>query len=81
MQITNIHNAKTNFSKYLKQVAEGNEVIICSANKPIAKLVPYNHQSSPRSPGLLKDKIKIKDNYDVLPDEFLNFFGSRLAWS
>ena len=42
MEITNIHNAKTHFSKYLKKVISREEVVICSFNKPIAKLVPYS---------------------------------------
>ena len=50
MHVTNIHNAKTNFSKFLKLVAEGEEVIICSSNKPIAKLVSYKTETAPRIP-------------------------------
>ena len=75
MQITNIHNAKTNFSKYLKMVADGEEVIICSANKPVAKLISYKSTSKPRMPGKLKGKIKITKDFDKLPSEFLKFFN------
>lgn len=37
----NIHEAKTQLSKLLKQVALGEEVIIAKAGKPVAKLVPF----------------------------------------
>lgn len=74
MQITNIHNAKTNFSKFLKLVAAGEEIIICSSNKPIAKLVSYKTNSTPRIPGILKTKISIKKDFNVLPEDFLKFF-------
>jgi prevent-host-death family protein len=74
MQVTNIHNAKTNFSKFLKLVAAGEEVIICSSNKPIAKLVAYKTDTSPRTPGMLKSKISIKKDFSALPDDFLKFF-------
>lgn len=74
MQITNIHNAKTHFSKYLKKAAAGEEIIICSSNKPIAKLIAYVGSLEPRAPGKLKGKIKIEKDFDVLPQEFLKFF-------
>ncbi|MBY0580898.1 MAG: type II toxin-antitoxin system prevent-host-death family antitoxin [Rickettsiales bacterium] len=74
MHVTNIHNAKTNFSKFLKLVAEGEEVIICSSNKPIAKLVSYKTETAPRIPGLLKSKIIIKKDFTTLPNNFLKFF-------
>ncbi|WP_207215493.1 type II toxin-antitoxin system Phd/YefM family antitoxin [Rickettsiales endosymbiont of Peranema trichophorum] len=74
MQVTNIHNAKTNFSKFLKLVAAGEEVIICSSNKPIAKLISYKTDNIPRIPGILKTKISIKKDFNVLPEDFLKFF-------
>ncbi len=74
MQVTNIHNAKTNFSKFLKLVEAGEEVIICSSNKPIAKLVSYKTNNAPRIPGILKSKITIKKDFDVLPEDFFKFF-------
>ena len=75
MQVTNIHNAKTNFSKFLKMVSSGEEVIICSANKPIAKLISYKTSSKARVPGQLKGKISIKKDFDILPEGFLKFFN------
>jgi len=74
MQITNIHNAKTNLSKYLKMVSDGEEVIICSSNKPIAKLIAYEPCSTPRIPGKLKGKICLRNDFNALPEEFLKFF-------
>jgi prevent-host-death family protein len=74
MQVTNIHNAKTNFSKFLKLVAAGEEVIICSSNKPIAKLVSYKTDNVPRIPGILKTRISIKKDFNVLTEDFLKFF-------
>jgi len=76
MQIINIHNAKTNFLKYIKKVVAGEEVIIYSANKPIAKLIPYNISSETRISRQLKGKIKIEKECNVLPEEFLKFFNN-----
>jgi len=75
MQITNIHNAKTNFSKYLKIVSAGEEVIICSADKPIAKLIPYTKSTEERRSGVFKGKITIEKDFDMLPEDFMKFFS------
>ena len=71
----NIHEAKTHFSKLIKQVADGGEVIICNADQPVAKLVAINAPvSQKRIPGALTGKMIIPDNFDELPDEFMNYF-------
>jgi prevent-host-death family protein len=36
----NIHEAKTHFSKLLRRVAAGEEIVISRAGKPVAKIVP-----------------------------------------
>ncbi|MFQ3307491.1 MAG: hypothetical protein ACI8ZF_000743 [Candidatus Midichloriaceae bacterium] len=38
--------------------------LICSANKPIAKLVPYKPSSTQRKPGHLKGLIHIEKDFD-----------------
>ena len=40
MDVVNIHAAKTQFSRLLERVAQGEEVIIARAGKPVARLVP-----------------------------------------
>ncbi len=41
MNVINIHEAKTNFSKLLDSVANGEQIIIRKASKPIARLDPF----------------------------------------
>ena len=48
MQITNISDAKASLSKLIEKVLMGDEVIIGKAGKPVAKLVPYDLETSPR---------------------------------
>ena len=74
MQIVNIHEAKTHFSKLVHIVAHGKEVCIAMAGKPVAKLVPIE-KTAPRCFGVLKGKIKIAKDFDApLVDEFLDAF-------
>lgn len=71
----NIHEAKTNLSKLLKQVKEGKEVIIAKAGNPIAKLVPFGDKPAKRIPGSAKNKIFISTDFNnALPEEVLREF-------
>ena len=73
--MVNIHEAKTHLSALLKLIEEGKEVIIARKGKPIAKLVEFKEKKKERSGGQLKGKIKIADDFDVLPDEIARAFG------
>lgn len=74
MHFINIHDAKTNLSKYLEQVQTAHETfIICKNGQPIAQLTEYSKNKT-RKLGLLKGKVKIHADFDQLPDEFKGFF-------
>jgi prevent-host-death family protein len=68
-----IHEAKTHFSKLIKHVEAGGEVIVKSFDRPVAKLVPYTRDQVERTPGLLAGRIAIKPGFDELPDGFEAF--------
>ena len=76
MQITNISEAKASLSKLIEKVLQGEEVIIGKAGKPVAKLVPYALESSPRQLGVghWHGKIWIADDFDQLPEEIEQLF-------
>ena len=78
MQLVNVHQAKTQLSKLLDQVAAGEEVVIARYGKPVAKLSPVDEHLSPRQPGALKGKIWIADNFDEFDEELEEmFYGSK----
>jgi prevent-host-death family protein len=56
MTIVNIHEAKTNLSRLLQQVAAGEEIVIARAGKPIARIVPVS-KPQPRRPGIAKGEV------------------------
>ena len=71
----NIHEAKTNLSKLLARVVNGEEVIITRAGKPVAKLVSIAKKPKKRLPGSAKGKVIIGKNFDaLLPDDVLKAF-------
>jgi prevent-host-death family protein len=44
----NIHEAKTQFSRLLARVAQGEEIIIARAGRPIARLLPIGKPRAAR---------------------------------
>jgi prevent-host-death family protein len=76
MVITNISEAKATLSRLIEQVLNGQEVIIGKAGKPVAKLVPYTQDTSPRQlgAGQWKGKIWMADDFDDLSDGVLKLF-------
>ncbi len=79
MYITNISEAKASLSQLVEKVLRGEEVVIGKAGKPVAKLVPYDHDSSPRdlSQGIWKNQIWIAADFDVLPEDIMQAFAGE----
>ena len=71
MPVVNVHQAKTQLSRLLVQVENGEEVIIARNGKPVARLVGVQKRGK-RQPDIFKGKIVIPDSFfDPLPEEEL----------
>ena len=70
--VVGMHEAKTNFSKLVKEAEAGHEVIVKNAGKPVARIVAYV-PTAKREPGLLKGQILIKPGFDDIPEEFEDY--------
>ena len=77
MDTVNITQAKAQLSKLIEEVANGSQVIISRAGKPVAVLSPYKSPGMNRKPGALKGKIKIAKDFDKLPKEIEEAFGMK----
>ena len=78
METINIHQAKTQLSKLLQRVQQGEEIVIGKAGLPIARLVPYMETQGPRRGGQWKGKVRISEDFDELPVEVAEAFrGDR----
>lgn len=75
----NIHQAKTHLSRYVQEAAQGKEIIIAKAGKPVARIAPLVTSKAARKLGLLDKKALIPDNFnEPLADEVLaEFLGGR----
>lgn len=71
MPVVNVHQAKTQLSRLLAQVENGEEIIIARNGKPVARLVGVQKRGK-RQPDIFKGKIVIPDSFfDPLPEEEL----------
>jgi prevent-host-death family protein len=68
--VVGMHEAKTHFSKLVRRVEAGDEVIVKSFDKPVARIVPYTSAVRERKPGALAGRITIKPGFDDLPAGF-----------
>ncbi|HEY4007906.1 MAG TPA: type II toxin-antitoxin system Phd/YefM family antitoxin [Pseudonocardia sp.] len=78
----NVYEAKSQLSKLLEQVENGDEIIIARNGKPVARLVPVQRRTSPRVPGAWKGKGWIADDFDNPGGEYeeiIDEFYERLG--
>lgn len=75
MQVINIHDAKTQFSKLVEAVSQGEEIVIARTGKSAARLVPITAKKTVRQPGAMKGKLQVADDFDApLPNEIQSIF-------
>ena len=77
MKQVNIYEAKTNLSKLVEQVQNGEEVVIAKNGKPVADLTPHNPQKNKIKFGTMAGKIHYKDEdfVGIDPDIQKMFYG------
>lgn len=69
----NVHEAKTQLSKLLERVGRGEEVVICRAGEPVARLVPA--RVAGRVLGGDKGRVRIAKDFDApLPRDLQDAF-------
>lgn len=79
MPKVNIHDAKTHLSRYVEEAAQGKEIVIAKAGKPVARIAPLATAPIVRKLGLLDGRARIPDDFNSpLPDEVLaGFLGGE----
>jgi prevent-host-death family protein len=74
----NMHQAKTQLSKLIECVQEGETVTIARAGKPVALLGPLHTGKAPRRRGFLKGQIQLGPEFDeALPADVLDAFEGK----
>ena len=68
--MVNVHEAKTQLSKLLQRVMNGEEIIIAKAGSPVAVLSPFKELPKPRVPGNDAGSVEIGPDFDDPLPEF-----------
>lgn len=72
----NVHEAKARLSELLELMEQGETVIICRRNRPVAELRPYSGGGSARPVGLCAELAPLKPEFfDPLPEEWMEAFS------
>lgn len=76
MTITvNMHEAKTQLSKLVERVCQGEEVIIARDGAPVARLLAFR-QKGDRPIGIFAGKFSVPEDFnEPLPDEYCGTTG------
>lgn len=79
MIVVDIHEAKTQFSRLLEQVEQGEDLVIARAGHPVARLVPYVPEVRKIAPpGAMAGEIWLADDFDTPVDDlFACLDGNR----
>ncbi len=81
MKQVNIYDAKTNLSKLIEMVNNGEEVVIAKAGKPVASIVNYQALPTPKL-GIWKDNpdVMIPDDFNDADPEILGLFEESIIF-
>jgi antitoxin (DNA-binding transcriptional repressor) of toxin-antitoxin stability system len=75
----NIHDAKTNLSRYLAELKPGETLVLCNRNQPVAELRSLREKAVRRPRiGAAMGKFEVPDSFfDPLPDETIKAVSGK----
>lgn len=78
MLISNINETKANLSQLINRVLAGDEVIIARGKEPLARIVPYDQNNSPRVGGQWAGRVALCNNFEFTEEEIGELFHSPI---
>jgi len=73
MKQVNMHDAKSNLSRYVAELKPGETLVLCNRNRPVAEIRPI-HVKKPRIPriGVAEGLFEVTDAFfEPLPEDML----------
>jgi prevent-host-death family protein len=64
MKYVNTHEAKTQLSKLIAAAQKGEEIVICQAGKPVARLTAVEGKRKVPKFGIWEGKVKFEPGWD-----------------
>ena len=75
MRTVNLHAAKTHLSRLVDEAANGEDIVIAKAGRPLVRLVALDTERRRRSFGSLQGEIWMSDDFNELGDDLAVAFG------
>lgn len=77
----NIHEAKTHLSRYLGRLRQGESILLCKRNVPVAELRPVPpEREDPRPIGLAKGRFEVpQEFFEPLPEGLQDAFEGKCS--
>lgn len=63
-EAVNIYDAKTHFSQLVSRVEAGEEITLARNGRPVARIVPIDHDRRHRQPGIWRGRVEIDASFD-----------------
>lgn len=70
MTKANIHEAKSQLSRLIRDALAGKEVVIAKDGRPVVRLVPIAGPRAPRQLGGWKGTFQMAEDFDATPPGF-----------
>jgi prevent-host-death family protein len=70
----NMHEAKSQLSRLVARVQEGEEILIAKSGKPVARLMRLEGKKAARRLGTAKGKVRIGKDFDAPVPGFEEFY-------
>ena len=75
MKRVNMHDAKTNLSRYVAELKPGETLILCNRNVPIAEIRSLAQKKLKPRIGVFKGQFTVPDSFfEPLPDDLMKAF-------
>jgi len=72
--LVNMHEAKSQLSKLVERAADGEDIVIARAGRPVARLIAYAERTEARRPGALAGQIWMADDFNDTPEDVIAAF-------
>jgi antitoxin (DNA-binding transcriptional repressor) of toxin-antitoxin stability system len=75
----NIHDAKTNLSRYLAELTPGETLVLCNRNRPVAEIRSLRKKAVRRPRiGVARGEFVVPDSFfEPLPEEIVQAFSGK----
>lgn len=78
MKRVNMHEAKTNLSRYMEELSSGDTLLLCNRNEPVAEIRKIAGKAPAPRIGVAKGMFIVPDSFfEPLPPDVMKAFNGQ----